>query len=38
MGGSTVKYNDRRYNRLYAGKLTEHRIRDNEWLDDFFAR
>jgi hypothetical protein len=37
-GVRDMKYNDKRYNRLLAGSLTEHRIRENDWLDDYFER
>ena len=33
-----MKYNDKRFNRLYVGNLSEHRIRDNDWLDDYYSR
>ena len=37
-GGFRMKYNDKRFNRLHVGQLVEYRIRDNDWLDDYFAR
>lgn len=33
-----MKYEQKRYNRLHAGKLYDLGIKENDLLDDFFAR
>lgn len=33
-----MKYEPKRYNRLHVGKLYDLGIKDNELLDDYFAR